>query len=116
MRRRSARDQARSAAGAHLGHDVAGGRPARYAGVQRPPCRDYGWRARAVQVAATTALLVGSGFSVQLETSGTQAIQVNSLTSVTVSPKCGLPGGRSVLGEALGRANEWARLRTSKTC
>lgn len=53
-----------------------------------------------------TTLLVGSGFSVQLETSGTQAIQVNSLTWVTVSPKCGMPGGRSALAEALGRANE----------
>lgn len=53
-----------------------------------------------------TTLLVGSGFSVQLETSGTQAIQVNSLTWVTVSPKCGMPGGRSVLAETLGRANE----------
>lgn len=53
-----------------------------------------------------TALLVGSGFSVQLETSGTQAIQANPSTWVTVSPKCGMPGGRSVLGEALRRANE----------
>lgn len=53
-----------------------------------------------------TALLVGSGFSVQLETSGTQAIQANPSTWVTVSPKVSMPGGRSVLGEALRCANE----------
>lgn len=53
-----------------------------------------------------TTLLVGSGFSVQLETSGTQAIQANPYTWVTVSPKVGMPGWRSVLAEALRRANE----------
>lgn len=53
-----------------------------------------------------TTLLVGSGFSVQLETSGTQAIQAHPYTWVTVSPKVGMPGRRSVLGEALLRANE----------
>ncbi|MHB0790190.1 hypothetical protein [Bradyrhizobium sp. 5.13L] len=42
----------------------------------------------------------------QLETSGTQVNQANRSTWVTVSPKCGMPGGRSVLGEALRRANE----------
>lgn len=51
-----------------------------------------------------TTLPVGSGFSVQLETSG--AIQANPSTSVTVSPKCGMPRRRSVLGEALRRGNE----------
>lgn len=40
-----------------------------------------------------TTLLVGSGFSVQLETSGTQAIQANPYTWVTVSPKVGMPVG-----------------------
>jgi 7-carboxy-7-deazaguanine synthase len=53
-----------------------------------------------------TTLLVGSGFSVQLETSGTQAIQANPYTWVTVSPKVGMPGRRSVLRETLLRANE----------
>lgn len=53
-----------------------------------------------------TTLLVGSGCSVQLETSGTQAIQANPYTWVTVSPKVGMPGRRSVLAEALRRANE----------
>lgn len=56
-----------------------------------------------------TTLLVGSGFSVQLETSGTQAILANPYTWVTVSPKVGMPGRRSVLAEALRRANEIKR-------
>lgn len=47
-----------------------------------------------------------TGFSVQLETSGTQAIQANPYTWLTVSAKIGMPGRRSVLGEALRRANE----------
>ncbi|KRQ03851.1 7-carboxy-7-deazaguanine synthase QueE [Bradyrhizobium manausense] len=53
-----------------------------------------------------TTLLIKSGFSVQVETSGTHAIQVHPCTWVTISPKIGMPGGLVVLDEALRRGNE----------
>lgn len=52
------------------------------------------------------AALEAKGFTVQVETSGTQPIRVTRSTWVTVSPKVGMPGGFLVLPEALTRANE----------
>jgi 7-carboxy-7-deazaguanine synthase len=50
--------------------------------------------------------LTRGGRSVQIETSGTQPVRVAPETWVTVSPKLGMPGGFTVLDEALARANE----------
>lgn len=52
-----------------------------------------------------TAMLAEVG-TVQVETSGTYPIVVSPLTWVTVSPKVGMRGGRSVLDAALERADE----------
>ncbi len=50
--------------------------------------------------------LIRAGRSVQIETSGTQPVRVAPQTWVTVSPKLAMPGGFSVLDEALSRADE----------
>lgn len=55
---------------------------------------------------ALTGALFTLGHSVQIETSGTQPIRVHPETWVTVSPKLAMPGGYSVLAEAITRANE----------
>ena len=51
-------------------------------------------------------LIEAQGRLVQIETSGTEPVRVTDSTYVTVSPKHGMPGGREVLPEALGRADE----------
>lgn len=53
-----------------------------------------------------TAALVNSGFTAQIETSGTYPLRCSAETWVTVSPKIGMPGGYEVLQEALARADE----------
>ncbi|MEO6959504.1 MAG: 7-carboxy-7-deazaguanine synthase QueE [Burkholderiaceae bacterium] len=53
-----------------------------------------------------TSELIGLGYSVQVETSGTYPVCVHPQTWVTVSPKIGMPGGLTVLPDALWRANE----------
>ncbi len=53
-----------------------------------------------------SALLLASGYSVQVETSGTHEVLVHDEVWVTVSPKIGMKGGLSVLALALSRANE----------
>lgn len=47
-----------------------------------------------------------AGYSTQIETSGTFAIQAPAQTWVTVSPKINMSGGYPVLAEALHRADE----------
>lgn len=51
-------------------------------------------------------LLIGKGYSVQIETSGTFNIRTHPDTWVTVSPKINMPGNYNVLTSALLRANE----------
>ncbi len=53
-----------------------------------------------------TQAVLDSGRSVQIETSGTQALRVAANTFVTVSPKIDMPGGFAVLDSALARADE----------
>lgn len=53
-----------------------------------------------------TTQLIGLGYSVQIETSGTYPVRAHPWTWVTVSPKIGMPGGLTVLPDALSRANE----------
>ena len=53
-----------------------------------------------------TGALIQAGYSVQLETSGTYPIRVAPETWVTVSPKVAMQGGKTVLIDALERANE----------
>lgn len=53
-----------------------------------------------------SATLIDSGYSIQIETSGTYEIQVHEDAWVTVSPKVNMPGGRAVLTSAMLRANE----------
>lgn len=53
-----------------------------------------------------STLLLAEGFTVQVETSGTQEVRVHDEAWVTVSPKIGMKGGLAVLPQALSRANE----------
>lgn len=53
-----------------------------------------------------TSALLATGRTVQIETSGTEPIQVDDGAWVTVSPKLDMPGGKEVLPDALARANE----------
>jgi 7-carboxy-7-deazaguanine synthase len=53
-----------------------------------------------------TTMLIDSGRTVQIETSGTHEIRCNPLAWVTVSPKVNMPGGYQVLDSAIERANE----------
>ncbi len=53
-----------------------------------------------------TSLLVSTGRSVQIETSGTSEIKVHEKTFVTLSPKINMPGGLRVRGDAVKRADE----------
>ncbi|VEB54809.1 Queuosine Biosynthesis QueE Radical SAM [Salmonella enterica subsp. enterica] len=53
-----------------------------------------------------TDLLEKSGFSCQIETSGTHEVRCTPNTWVTVSPKVNMRGGYDVLSQALERANE----------
>lgn len=50
--------------------------------------------------------LLGAGYSVQIETSGTADIRCDPRTWVTLSPKIGMPGGKAVLSDTLLRADE----------
>lgn len=50
--------------------------------------------------------LIARGFSVQVETSGTQPIRIDDRAFVTLSPKIDMPGGFVVRGDAIARANE----------
>ncbi len=52
------------------------------------------------------SVLHKAGYSTQLETSGTFAIQAPADTFVTLSPKVGMKGGMAVLDSALVRADE----------
>ncbi len=53
-----------------------------------------------------TTALRERGLSAQLETSGTSAILIDDSAFVTVSPKVGMAGGKTVLRSALMRADE----------
>jgi 7-carboxy-7-deazaguanine synthase len=53
-----------------------------------------------------TTVLIRHGLVVQIETSGTAPVRVHPDAWVTLSPKIGMPGGKTVLDEALLRANE----------
>ena len=53
-----------------------------------------------------TAALAANGYTVQIETSGTEPVRVHARTWVTVSPKIDMPGGRVVRRDAVLRANE----------
>lgn len=53
-----------------------------------------------------TNLLIESGYSAQIETSGTYDIQCHPDTFITVSPKIDMPGGLDVLKESLISADE----------
>ncbi|UJF20906.1 7-carboxy-7-deazaguanine synthase QueE [Shewanella sp. OMA3-2] len=53
-----------------------------------------------------TNQLIGSGYSVQIETSGTFEVLCHQDAWVTVSPKINMKGGYKVLSQALTRANE----------
>lgn len=53
-----------------------------------------------------TAALIAAGFSVQIETSGTYEVRCHAAVWVTVSPKHGMPGGRTVVASAIERASE----------
>jgi 7-carboxy-7-deazaguanine synthase len=50
--------------------------------------------------------LLGSGRSVQIETSGTEPVRAPPPVFVTLSPKLDMPGGRSIVPDTLDRANE----------
>ncbi|QCR37093.1 7-carboxy-7-deazaguanine synthase QueE [Nissabacter sp. SGAir0207] len=53
-----------------------------------------------------TLLLEKSGFTCQIETSGTHEVRCSPNTWVTVSPKVNMRGGMAVLDQALKRADE----------
>jgi 7-carboxy-7-deazaguanine synthase len=53
-----------------------------------------------------TNQLIDSGYSVQIETSGTFEVLCHQDAWVTVSPKINMKGGYKVLSQALTRANE----------
>jgi 7-carboxy-7-deazaguanine synthase len=50
--------------------------------------------------------LEAAGYRLQIETSGTFALQITAHTWVTVSPKLGMPGGYLVRPDCMQRANE----------
>lgn len=47
-----------------------------------------------------------AGYTCQIETSGTEPLQVTEKTWVTLSPKIDMPGNKIVLSENIARANE----------
>lgn len=47
-----------------------------------------------------------NGYTVQIETSGTEPLRVTNTTWVTLSPKIGMPGNKFILPENIMRANE----------
>lgn len=51
-------------------------------------------------------VLEAAGYQLQIETSGTFALQVTAQTWVTVSPKIDMPGGYLVRPDCMARANE----------
>lgn len=51
-------------------------------------------------------VLENAGYRLQIETSGTYALQVSAATWVTVSPKLDMPGGYLVRPDCMKRANE----------
>lgn len=62
------------------------------------PCRH--------DLSALVDWLISKGRTVQIETSGTEDIQVPLSAWVTLSPKIDMPGGRRVLHDAVARADE----------
>lgn len=50
--------------------------------------------------------LEAQGYTIQIETSGTEPLLVSSKTWVTLSPKINMPGNKPVLAETAARANE----------
>lgn len=78
--------------------------------------RRHGWTAKHIVITGgepcihdltpLTAALQGSGFSCQIETSGTHEVHCTAETWVTVSPKVNMRGGYDVLNQALVRADE----------
>ena len=50
--------------------------------------------------------MIAEGWTVQVETSGTEPIRIHPRAWVTVSPKINMPGGRLFLADAWERANE----------
>lgn len=50
--------------------------------------------------------LIGAGFGVQVETSGTYEVRCHPKAWITVSPKIDMPGGRALDGQAIDRADE----------
>lgn len=53
-----------------------------------------------------SGILIDRGYTVQLETSGTQEIRIAEAAWVTLSPKIDMPGGFKVRDEAVYRADE----------
>lgn len=51
-------------------------------------------------------ILLDGGRTVQIETSGTEPIDVPDRTWITVSPKIGMPGGKVVRPDVMARADE----------
>lgn len=50
--------------------------------------------------------MIAEGWTVQVETSGTEEIRIDPRAWVTVSPKIGMPGGKMFKADAWERANE----------
>jgi len=50
--------------------------------------------------------MIAEGWTVQVETSGTEPIRIDPRAWVTVSPKINMPGGKIFRGDAWKRANE----------
>lgn len=67
---------------------ITGGEPAIY--DLRPLCED----------------LEALGKNIQIETSGTEPLRISANTWVSLSPKIDMPGGKTVLGSCVMRANE----------
>jgi 7-carboxy-7-deazaguanine synthase len=57
-------------------------------------------------LSALTSLLIEAGHSVQIETSGTEAVRAAGEVFVTMSPKLEMPGGRALVDETIERADE----------
>jgi 7-carboxy-7-deazaguanine synthase len=53
-----------------------------------------------------TTLLDVAGYSCQIETSGTSEVRCSPETWVTLSPKIGMPGGKTVRDDAVALADE----------
>jgi 7-carboxy-7-deazaguanine synthase len=56
---------------------------------------------------ALTRALVSRNHTVQIETSGTEPVRATAQAFVTMSPKFDMPGGRTVVDDAIERADEF---------